>query len=144
MAIVEGTKLVPGLYQGSAPLSVTDLQSAKVDLLVLCARENQPSRDMLRGVDYLRCPLDDNGELAERHWDRAYMAAVEVAQAVSDGKRVLVTCVQGRNRSGLVNGIALHMLTGVSGCDAARFIQQRRTTALTNQKFVEELCRRLH
>jgi len=143
MASVEGTKLFTGLYQGSAPRSVADLRAARVDLLVLCARELQPERETLRGIRYLRCPLDDNGSLSERHWQRAYSTATQVARAVRRGQRVLVTCMQGRNRSGLVDGIALHLLTGSSGCAAADYIRRRRPTALTNEAFARALCQRL-
>lgn len=136
--------MLPGLYQGSAPKSVDDLRAAGVDLLVLCARELQPTRENLRGIPYLRCPLDDNNMLSERHWDRAFTTALEVADAVERGALVLVTCIEGRNRSGLVNGIAIHLLTGAPGCEVADYIQQRRPTSLTNKAFRRALCRRLH
>lgn len=143
MATVEGTKLLPGLYQGSAPKSVDDLRAAGVDLLVLCARELQPTRENLRGIPYLRCPLDDNGILRERQWDRAFATAFEVAEAVERGSLVLVTCIEGRNRSGLVNGITIHLLTGAPGCKVADYIQKRRPTSLSNKSFRRALCRRL-
>jgi protein-tyrosine phosphatase len=140
---VEASKLTDLLYQGSLPASAQAVKRAGFDALVLCAREGQPPDHALQGIPVLRCPLDDNGRLSERHWRRAHRCALTVARLVQQRRRVLVTCMQGRNRSGLVSGIALHLLTGHPGCDCARYIQVRRPTALTNEAFVAALCTRL-
>ncbi len=51
----------------------------------------------------------------------------------------MVTCMAGINRSGLVSAVTLHMMTGRSGKDCVRHIQQCRPGALRNPRFVEWL-----
>lgn len=131
------------LYQGSLPRSANHVVRGGFDLLVLCAREHPPSVSASRELPIIVCPLDDDHVLPERQWRRAAACAREVALAVDRGFRVLVTCAQGRNRSGLVSGIALHLLTGHNGCDCAKYIQRRRPGALSNEAFVAALCKRL-
>ncbi|MFE2824400.1 dual specificity protein phosphatase family protein [Streptomyces sp. NPDC059271] len=59
--------------------------------------------------------------------------------ALEDGRRVLVRCYHGYNRSGLVVAHAL-VLAGHSADDAIRLIRARRSPwALHNQLFVEYL-----
>ena len=54
------------------------------------------------------------------------------------GKRVLVHCTMGRNRSGLINGCIL-WLNGMTGEDAVRLIQEKRPGALSNPVFASYL-----
>lgn len=54
------------------------------------------------------------------------------------GKTVLVHCAKGHNRSGLVNGMILH-IGGMSGEDAVALIQSKVPGALTNSVFREYL-----
>ncbi len=49
--------------------------------------------------------------------------------------RVLVTCMQGRNRSGLVSALMLIRL-GATADAAIRSIRRARVNALTNEQFV--------
>jgi protein-tyrosine phosphatase len=60
---------------------------------------------------------------------------------VSEGAQVLVTCRMGKNRSGLVSALALHLLTGQSGKACIQHIQSRRKGALRNPGFNECLVR---
>ncbi len=50
------------------------------------------------------------------------------------GKKVLVHCTQGKNRSGLVNGCIL-WLNGMNGEEAVKLIQTKRPGALFNPVF---------
>jgi len=54
---------------------------------------------------------------------------------VTDGRRVLVTCAAGLNRSGLVTAIAMHILTRHSGITCVQHVQNRRAGALSNRQF---------
>ncbi len=54
------------------------------------------------------------------------------------GKKVLVHCTQGKNRSGLVNGCIL-WLNGMSGEEAVKLIQTKRPGALFNPVFKKYL-----
>ena len=96
--------LMPGalLAQGSAPPLGVRLP---FDVIVLAAEEYQPD---LPGYEVMKVPLDDSGpppSPADRARIRA--AASEIARRIRAGQRVLVTCWQGRNRSGVLSGLAL-------------------------------------
>jgi hypothetical protein len=64
----------------------------------------------------------------------------DVVTAVAGGGRVLVACAGGRNRSGLVLGLALRELLRCSGAEALRIVQSRREDALNNQTFARHLA----
>ena len=55
-------------------------------------------------------------------------------RAWQSGDRVLVHCAQGHNRSGLVNGMILH-ISGMKGSDAVKLIQEKVPGALSNLVF---------
>ena len=122
--------LVPGLAQGGAP---PDGAKLPFDTVVLAAFEWQPE---LHGYTVFRAALDDSGPPPNRI-DRILIRelAHEVAVRVREGQRVLVTCRKGRNRSGVIAGIALTEL-GMSGRQAASLIRRIRN-GLTNPYFYE-------
>ena len=165
--MVDATRIVPHLYQGAWPLAGDSLQKAGFKILVLCAREYQPPhelppeveaaleglgamddlrqrwQDPFPGVVTIHAPNDDNSRLPVERRDLAValQAARKVSSAVKQRQNVLVTCWQGRNRSGLVSALALHMLMGCGGAQAAEMVKRARRGALTNSKFVELLDR---
>lgn len=115
------------LAQGSAPPSNAQLP---FDVIVLAAKEYQDqgpkARVTLPGYEIIRAPLDDSGPpptLVEKAIIRR--SAREVAQRVRAGKRVLVTCIQGRNRSGVIAGLALVEL-GLSPANVVERIRALR------------------
>ena len=135
--MLDATRLAPKLYQGSYPWE--PIKPRSFDVLVLCAMELQQRPDEL-GLRTLRCPLNDDGTpMTRREWHNAVRTADEVVQLLLRGARVLITCAQGRNRSGLVAGIVLYRTSGLSGAECVRHIQQRRPGALTNEHFVAAL-----
>lgn len=115
------------IAQGSAPPVNVALP---FDVVVLAAMEYQPA---LPGFKVLHVPLDDGPPPTRA--DRAIIrgAARRVADHVRAGDRVLVTCWQGRNRSGVISGLAMREL-GVDGRSAAARIRQARN-GLTNPHF---------
>ena len=123
--------LMPGslLAQGSVPPP-----GARVpfDVIVLAAVEHQDVP--LPGYEVIRVPLDDSGPPPSPA-DRALIreTAKRIARRVRAGKCVLVTCHQGRNRSGVLTGLALVEL-GLPRERAVRRIQQYRD-GLTNPYF---------
>lgn len=121
------------LAQGSAPPRGARLP---FDVIVLAAQEYQPS---LPGHEVWYVPLDDGPppSRSQREWIGA--VAHEVARRVRRGQRVLVTCWQGRNRSGVIAGLALTEL-GVPGPQAAQLIRRLRN-GLTNPFFHEMVVR---
>ena len=114
------------LAQGSRP--PTDVR-LPFEVIVLAAHEYQPR---MRGYQLIRIPLRD---AKPSHADRARIVevALDVAERVRRGDRVLVTCNQGRNRSGVIAGIAMVEL-GVDPNKAAAQIRHLRN-GLTNPYF---------
>ena len=89
------------LAQGSAPPPVSGIP---FDVIVLSAMEYQPD---LPGYRVLHVPLDDGPPPDKTTRMRIRRAAREIADRVRAGQRVLVTCWQGRNRSGVLAGLAM-------------------------------------
>jgi protein-tyrosine phosphatase len=121
--------LMPGalLAQGSAPPAGVSLP---FDVIVLAAEEYQPD---LPGYEVMHVPLDDGPPPDRVTRMRIRSAARKVADHVSLGHRVLVTCWQGRNRSGVIAGLALVEL-GLPRERAVRRIRVYRD-GLTNPYF---------
>jgi protein-tyrosine phosphatase len=118
------------LAQGSMPPQGVHLP---FDVIVLAAMEYQPE---LPGHEVLHVPLDDSGPPPTRHERRLIRDnAHRIARRLRAGKRVLVTCRQGKNRSGVLAGLALVHL-GLPGPEAAERIQRLRG-GLTNVYFRE-------
>jgi protein-tyrosine phosphatase len=95
------------------------------------------------GVQVIYAPNDDNGSFLPEREDLALAlrAAREVAANLKAGRKTLVTCWQGRNRSGLVSALALYLHLGCSGEHAVRLVQHARRGALTNPMFDKLLSR---
>lgn len=120
------------LAQGSVPPTNVSLP---FDTIVLAAREHQFRMPKFTG-EVIYAPLDDSGPpptLAERELIKR--TASRVAQRIRAKRRVLVTCHQGRNRSGVIAGLALVEL-GLPGPRAAERIKRIRN-GLTNRYFHE-------
>lgn len=122
--------LIPNglLAQGSAPPPSALLP---FDTIVLAAMEYQPD---LPGYEVLRVPLDDGPPPGAETQKQIRSAARDVARRVRAGRRVLVTCWQGRNRSGVIAGLALREL-GLPGDLAASRIRRIRN-GLHNPHFL--------
>lgn len=130
------TRIAPHLYQGSRPAIGASVRRCGFDVLVLTAKEWQPPDSAYPGVSVLRVPLvDQNLPLTEQAWLAALGMSRRVALELADGKRVLTTCHAGLNRSGLVNVITLHRLTGISGKKLVRYLRATRPGALSNTHF---------
>lgn len=140
---VEANRIGPRLYQGSKPPFGRNVQRAGFDILVLCAIEHQPRSRAFPGVHVVHCPLDDADHLpSDFEWELAKQTGKFVADCVRAGGRSLITCMQGRNRSGLVTALALHTLTGQPGHVCVKYVQEGRTAApaLTNDYFIAALA----
>ena len=136
--------MTPHLSQGSAPTALSDFAvlRADFDVLVLCAAEYQPSGSLFPGIEVIHAPFDDAGDGPDgSDIQTARAAAQAVVSRVRRGKRVLVTCWLGVNRSGLVTALALTDLLGISGAAAVDHVRARRPIALRNPHFVSYLKR---
>jgi protein-tyrosine phosphatase len=100
------------------------------DVIVLAAMEYQPD---IPGYTVLKVPLDDGPPPDHVTRMRIRRTAREIADRVRMGQRVLVTCWQGRNRSGVLAGLALVSL-GVHPIQAVGRIRRLRD-GLTNPHF---------
>lgn len=138
---LDATELAPRLAQGSAPRSAEDIRRAGFQVVVFAAAEVQPPDHVLVGLEALRCPLTDDPTrpVTAVEWQAACACADAVVRRWHAGRTVLVTCAQGRNRSGLISALALIRSGRLLAPAAVRLIQGRRAFALTNPRFVEAL-----
>lgn len=134
---LDANQVYPGLWQGAIPPEGSALAKLGFQGLVLCAKEHQPHAERFPGVQVIHSPNDDDfsrlptrGEL-----QMAVQSAKKVAAMVLGGGKVLVTCRMGKNRSGLVSALTLHLLTGQSGSACIKQIQSRRQKAMRNPGF---------
>lgn len=136
---LRANEVVPGLWQGAAPPPGRAVRSAGFRKLVLCAEEYQPPGEVFDGMAVLHAPNDDSGlPISVEQKKIAILASRSVARSLLRGEPVLVTCMQGRNRSGLVSALTLIRL-GVRPEAAIRTVQRVRPMALSNGSFVSFL-----
>ena len=139
---IDMDEIIPGLYQGYRPPQGAALRRAGVRALVLAAEEHQPSARRFPGVWVLHAPLDDHQRpLSKTEWGRILGAAQFAARNVLDGRRTLVTCAAGLNRSGIIDACTVSFLTGLSGAEAVELVQFRRDWALSNDSFAWQVAR---
>jgi protein-tyrosine phosphatase len=132
-------RITENLYQGSNPPHGSLLARAGFHTVVLCAMERQYPASAFPGVQVIHAPMDDGYIIPPL----AAPTARLVAQLVRRGKKVLVVCNMGLNRSGITNALALWYLTGMSGHACMWHVQTRRPGALFNNDFAAYLSRLL-
>lgn len=124
------------LYQGALGWSdtVRAASSGNFDLVVSCAKEiDMPP--LPPGVAHYTLRLTDEPKMSEAEFQRVLRAAGLVHAARRRGKRALVACAMGLNRSGLVTGLALR-LAGLSGTQAVHAVRASRGNfALSNDLY---------
>jgi hypothetical protein len=141
---MDASEIAPGLWQGSfdvlADRPALAAAIPRLTTIVFCARELQPRPlDRAHAVEAVACPLDDARPTIQE-LELAARTARKVARRVGSGEAVLVTCRQGRNRSGLVVAMALHVLYGWGGRRAVKRVQDKRANALSNPYFTAALA----
>jgi protein-tyrosine phosphatase len=125
-----GSKPSPGRHEG-------------IDVIVLAAEEIQSPAELFPGVEVIHAPLDDDPSrsLREDEIAIATKTASRVARRLRAGRRVLVTCAMGLNRSALIAALAMHEVYGMSADEIiARIRRVRGSWALSNPNF-ERLLR---
>lgn len=125
------------LWQGGAD-DVTKAHGDGFDVIILCADEFQPARHIIATelMEVVHAPNDDSeNPLTRDQLTTAIAASRVVAARFREGKKVLVSCMQGRNRSGLVTALALHRLYGMTGERCRGYIRSKVPHALTNPSF---------
>lgn len=135
---LDAHRIAPKLWVGSRP----GPEVCRVfDVVVLAAMEYQPK---LPCAIVLRAPIDDD-QLTLQEAQKVIDAARKVNELRRCGKRVLVTCNMGVNRSALVAALAL-MLLGASAEEAIAQVRSNRKPPsgmmpLSNEHFVAALRR---
>jgi protein-tyrosine phosphatase len=114
----------------------------RFDLRINVAYELDPNTYLFPTTCHRNFKLDDTADpqLVLRQAPEVFRAVELVKEARLRGRRVLVTCAQGRNRSGIVAAEYL-IQCGNKPADVVRKIQERRANALTNTLFVAWLHR---
>ena len=126
------------LWIGSKP--PFDRPLPEFDVLVLCAQELQPAQLAFQGR-VVRCPIPD-GALDRQEIRRVLVAGHAVAESLTAGRRVLVTCAAGINRSALVTCFGLGLVTRMSAAELVELVRKRRRPeCLSNTHFVAMLDR---
>jgi protein-tyrosine phosphatase len=138
---VDSTEIVPGLFVGAAPRPGM-IKPDDFDVLWLTTEEYQPPGDAFPGVDVHRVKLNDDPDkrLDLDALEKAMHAGRKVAREVADGKRVLVTCARGLNRSAFVAAIALMTLGQgrMTAKDAVGLLRARRGDDVLSESSIWE------
>ncbi len=139
--MIDADQIWKNIWQGSAPPKGPYVAMSGFDVLVLCAREFQPPPEKYPGVDVIYAPShDEEFDFDDQRQVKTITDAADaVVRAARTGRKILVTCYMGWNRSGLVTALALHQLTGASGKDCIRQVRSQREGALFNEDFCEKL-----
>lgn len=132
MKRLDYSKIHVRLYQGAKP----DLEHdyAAFTMIVLCAEEHQPELPNFRGK-LIHAGFNDTDTPTQQDILVAGSAAEVVFRELVGGGTVLVTCYQGRNRSGLVVGLVLGRR--MNGEVALARVRESRPGALTNLTYAE-------
>lgn len=130
------TEVLPGLWQSSIHVDKEWVRQ-HIDLIIDISSPDEQL--IVPGVRRWYTPIVDGeveGEGAILELCR------EGAATLVGGKRVLVVCGWGRNRSGMVAAVMAAYATGAPGEEAVALVQGTRPRALNNDGFVE-LVRRV-
>jgi protein-tyrosine phosphatase len=138
------TEITPGLWQGGHDYQpdpdqyVLDACIAPGEFDAVFSLYRRHGIGVPDGIAH-RTALIPDGPLTDDELAHVRALAVAVAQAHGSGRRVLVRCQAGYNRSGLVVGLAL-MRTGMTATEAIALIREKRGPhALYRQVFVAYL-----
>lgn len=133
--------IINNLAQGCFP---GDARTAfdHFDVVVLCAEEHQPKWKIPKGKFLYKMPLDDDPYVQVPA--EVGRIVCEVALAAGSyhlsGHKVLTSCHEGRNRSGITTGVILQHYYNMSANDAIKLIRkQRNDDCLGNPMFEQFL-----
>ncbi len=136
---LDASNIVQRLWVGGEPPFDRDLPA--FDVLVLCAREIQPERPAFRGAVF-RCPIPDS-TLDIHELTAAVLTARAVGDALLAGRRVLVTCAMGLNRSAFVAAQAIARVTKRTADDIIALLRAKRSPLALSNVYFCDILRRL-
>lgn len=142
--VYDASNVYPKLWVGAKP--PVDRSYPSIDMIVLCAAEYQPQTFPHFTGPLVRVAIPDD-HLSSDELRRALAGGTTVAKALAAGKRVLVTCAAGINRSALVASLGLlHVTKNAPGGRAMTVDQvialmkaKRHPDCLFNKHFQEVL-----
>lgn len=137
-SVLDASNIMRRLWIGGQPPFDRDLP--EFDVLVLCAQELQP-QVISFSKKIIRCGIPDSA-LSSSELRTALVAGRQVAHELSKGKRCLVTCAMGINRSALVTGLAMGLVYRMSANQIIEHIRKTRNPmCLSNTEFQKVLHR---
>lgn len=137
---IDADEIIPDLWLGghTALDGLNKDRDVPFDIVVSAALEIAPNRFDHGAALARQVPLDDSPtdwDASPQAWRMVVQAGRWVASQWASGKKVLVVCHSGINRSSLIVGTALRFL-GFSGPAAVELIRKKRGYGtLTNQSF---------
>ena len=141
------SEILPGLFLGGTDDDDTIEDAANVHTSRNITKDNFDTVVTLYAwanpvdwfVQELRYGFYDSGLEGNADYESLQEGAEFAHKAWKSGKRVLIRCQAGINRSSLTMGLAL-MLEGYSAADAIQLMRDKRSNAvLLNQDFVDYL-----
>lgn len=128
--------IVPDLAQGAFPGEDSVGRAGRLDksifdtfdVLVLCAEELQPRAKAPSGKEIFKLPMDDDiyRPIPDEVQDILHEAAKRLVTYCAHGQKVLTTCAEGRNRSGIVTGLMLMYGYNMKPREAITLIRRKR------------------
>jgi protein-tyrosine phosphatase len=135
-------QISPSIYQSERTHTLSDEQVEKVIMAAgithIVNLWHTPDTRLQAFTSYLHVSLPD-GKLRPELIKEFENASLMVELAVMRHGKVLVHCWGGKNRSGLVNGLALMRLTGMTGNSAYEQVRAARRGSLFNEDFANYL-----
>ena len=130
-------EVLPGLWQSGLPEDWAEVRD-RVDAVIDVADPGPgPSPEDLGGLTWVKAPLEDGDELPDPLV--LHHLAGLTADLVRDGRRVLVHCTFGKNRSGLLMTLVVRELLGCDGPTALERVRAVRHRAVNNARFADWL-----
>jgi protein-tyrosine phosphatase len=134
--------IVPGIAQGSFPQPLSEAFK-HADTIVFCAMEKQPkSAKAPAGKRIIRFGFDDDiyRPIPPEVGDLFHQMARRLAGEVTAGRKLLITCAMGLNRSGIITGLTMMYALRMAPHDVIKLIRARRSKdALMNPIFEQWL-----
>ena len=126
-------ELLPGLWWSGLPDDWTFVRSQVDAVIDLADPGPGPSAEELGDLTYVKAPLED-GETLPDPVLLDHLTGL-VVDLVRDGRRVLVHCTFGKNRSGLVMALVVREALGCDGRTALARVRAVRDHAVNNDLF---------
>ena len=128
-------EVLPGLWWSGLPDDWQALRDQVDAVIDLADPGPGPSAEDLGEITYVKAPLEDGETLPEPVLlDHLVGLVVDL---VRQGRRVLVHCTFGKNRSGLVMALVVREVLGCDGPTALARVRAVRDNAVNNDAFSE-------